>query len=723
MKESDLLTQHFRLTPIQKSALKRLRIITIHDLLYHFPTRYEVPGKRTLVEQATTGTEVTLYGQFIKLEIKKSWKRRIPISEGLFEDGTGRMKTMWFHQPYIAKMVPLNMPVKISGKITGSDAKRYIANPSVERLTSLPENSETLLSEEPSFDDTSPDVPVLMPIYPESKGITSLWFYHALKRIFDSALHEVIVDPLPITLREKYHLPSIHSALVFIHTPHKERDAEAARKRFAFEEVLCVQLIAMGRRYARESLGALPIPLSPEDIHTFTSRFPFALTNAQKTAINTIVHDMGRPRPMSRLLEGDVGSGKTAVAATVCYAAINARDAHNTHLFTQVAYMAPTEILARQLYASFIQYFEHLPIKIGLLTSGSVQRFPSKSDPTQPTDISKAQLLKWTEAGDVQILIGTHALIQKSVAFRNLALVIVDEQHRFGTKQRLALTKKHTAPHLLSMTATPIPRTLALTVYGDLDLTLLDAMPPGRKPVITEVLSPATRKNAYDAIVAELKRGRQAYVICPRIDAPDPDEMFALNAKSVVETVKELRAGVFKDFSVGAVHSKLSQDMKETVMEEFADHRIDVLVATSVVEVGVNVPNATCIVIEGAERFGLAQLHQLRGRVIRSTHQAYCYLINESKGTTSKERLKAIATAKNGFELAEKDLALRGAGELYGGKQWGVSDIGMEAIKNIKMVEAARIEAQKIVETDPMLKQHPKLKTRAEAREEVLHFE
>lgn len=720
MRSHDPLSHHFRLTPIQKSALKRLGITTVHDLLYHFPTRYEVPGKRSFVDDASIGTEVTLYGQFIKLETKKSWKRRIPISEGTFEDGSGRIRAMWFHQPYIAKMVPLNMPVKISGKISGSGEKKYIANPDVERLSALPQQTETLLAD---ADTTLSDAPTLMPVYPESKGVTSLWFYHALKRVFESQLHEVIVDPLPIALRTKYHLPSLHTALIFIHAPEKERDAEAARKRFAFEEVLCVQLIAMGRRYARESLGALPIPLSPRDIQAFTSRFPFLLTDAQKNAIHTIVEDMGKPRPMARLLEGDVGSGKTAVAATVSYAAVSARDEHQQHLFTQIAYMAPTEILARQLYASFIHYFEHLPIKIGLLTAGSVQRFPSKSDPKLPTKISKPQLLKWIESGDVQIVIGTHALIQKSVTFRNLALVIIDEQHRFGTRQRLALTKKHTAPHLLSMTATPIPRTLALTVYGDLDITLLDAMPPGRKPIVTEVVTPDRRKEAYDAVVTELKAGRQAYVICPRIDAPDPEEMFALNAKSVTETVKELRSGVFKNFSVGAVHSKLSQHDKEEVMEDFSKHHLDVLVATSVVEVGVNVPNATCIVIEGAERFGLAQLHQLRGRVIRSTHQAYCYLINESKGTTSRERLRAIATARNGFELAEKDLTLRGAGELYGGRQWGVSDIGMEAIKNIKMVEAARIEARHIVETDPTLSKYPELKTRAEARAESLHFE
>lgn len=718
MKITDDITAHFRLTPTQKSALKRLRIGTVHDLLYHFPTRYERGGNRTYVTDAPVGNEVTLYGQFIKLEIKKSWKRKVPIAEGTFEDGSGRIKTMWFHQPYIAKMLVLNAPMKLTGKITGTADKKYIANPKTESLTSLP-TAESQLLMEPA-DDTAPSI---TPTYPETKGVTSLWFHHAIQRVFTAELLQSLEDPIPDALLSKYHLPSLVSALQYIHTPQKESDAAAARKRFAFEEVLSVQVMAQVRRAERKAAGAIPVHLSMEDIGVFTKRFPFALTDAQKNAIQTIVTDMAKTDPMSRLLEGDVGSGKTAVAATVSYAAIMSRDARKAHQFTQIAYMAPTEVLARQLFESFVLYFKHMPIKIGLLTSNTVLRFPSKVDPSKATPLSRAQLLKSVAEGDVHILIGTHSLIQKTVAFRNLALVIIDEQHRFGTKQRMALTKKHAAPHLLSMTATPIPRTLALTMYGDLDLTLLDAMPPGRKPIITEVVAPDKRSRVYEEMIRELKLGRQAYIICPRIDAPDPTEEFALQAASVAETMDTLKKGPFKAWRLGALHSKLSQKEKDSIMERFARHEIDVLIATSVIEVGVNVPNATVIMIEGAERFGLSQLHQLRGRVIRSTHQAYCFLVNQSKGDSTKARMKALTTAKNGFELAEHDLALRGAGQLYGGRQWGISDLGMEAIQNIKMVEAARIEAKSIVAADPTLHKYPNLKKRAEQRDAELHFE
>lgn len=718
MKITDDIAQHFRISPIQKSALKRLRLTTIHDLLYHFPTRYETGGNRSYITDAPPGTDVTLYGRFIKLEIKKSWKRKVPIAEGVFEDGSGRIKTMWFHQPYIAKMIPLNAPIKMTGKITGTADKKYIANPKTESLHALPGAPSELLNEE--GDETSASMSA---IYPETKGVTSLWFQHAIKRIFSDECIHGIEDPLPQYLIEKYHLPHLKDALVFIHTPQKEGDATAARKRFAFEEVLAVQVMAYMRRMERKSAGAIPVHLSMDDIQVFTERFPFSLTAAQQSAIKTIVEDMSRTEPMSRLLEGDVGSGKTAVAATVSYAAIMSRDSKKAHQFTQIAYMAPTEVLARQLFESFVLYFKHLPVKIGLLTSNTVLRFPSKVNPAEATSLSRSQLLKSTAEGDIQIVIGTHSLIQKSVSFRNLALVIIDEQHRFGTRQRMALTKKHAAPHLLSMTATPIPRTLALTIYGDLDVTLLDAMPPGRKPIITEVMHPDKRNDAYHALERELRAGRQAYIICPRIDAPDPTEEFALQASSVEETVATLKKGVFREWRLAALHSKLSQKEKDSVMERFARHEIDILVATSVVEVGVNVPNATVIMIEGAERFGLSQLHQLRGRVIRSTHQAYCFLINQSKGESTRARMKALTTAHNGFELAEHDLKLRGAGQLYGGKQWGISDLGMEAIQNIKMVEAARNEARELVTNDHSLKQFPALKARAEARDNDLHFE
>lgn len=427
---------------------------------------------------------------------------------------------------------------------------------------------------------------------------------------------------------------------------------------------------------------------------------------------------------MSRLLEGDVGSGKTAVAATTAFAIVESAPAHNQHARLQVGYMAPTEILAKQHFESFVDMFAHMPINIGLLTGSGCQKFPSKTDPTRATNISKAQLLKWVKEGDIHILIGTHALIYKSVEFRNLGYIIIDEQHRFGTRQRHQLRKKdELMPHLLSMTATPIPRTLALTLYGDLDITVLDELPKGRKPIQSFEITEKERGKAYEHIRSELEAGRQAYVICPRIDEPDPEKLMAVQAASAIETQKKLQDGPFSDFSIGLVHSKMTPKEKDAAMTDFAEHKTDILVATSVVEVGVNVPNATIIMIEGSERFGLAQLHQLRGRVMRSSHQAYCYFVNAGKSQKSKDRLKALTTAKNGFELAEFDLKQRGAGELYGRSQSGLSDLGMEALKNIKLVEAAREEAKALIAVDPTLEEHPELHQQLKKKRETLHFE
>jgi ATP-dependent DNA helicase RecG len=388
--------------------------------------------------------------------------------------------------------------------------------------------------------------------------------------------------------------------------------------------------------------------------------------------------------------------------------------------------------LATQHFESFIEYFKHLPINIGLITGSGCRKFPAKTigpgSGASWTTISRSQLLKWTAEGAIPILIGTHALIQKTVRFKNLALVVIDEQHRFGTAQRKKLVRKDTkgnisAPHLLSMTATPIPRTLALTIYGDLDLSLLDEMPAGRKQIITEIITPDKRTETYEKIRQELKNGRQLYVICPRIFEPDPEKELALNVKSAVVEAKRLKKEVFQEYEIGVLHSKMSKEKKEKMMQDFTENRINILCATSVVEVGVNVPNATVIIIEGAERFGLAQLHQLRGRVIRSSYQAYCYIFAEAKTEKTIERLKALQTAKNGFELAELDLTLRGSGGLGGTKQWGITDLGMEAIKNIKMVEAARTEAIHLIEEDPELNNYSLLKAKVKQKTSEFHFE
>lgn len=722
MQEGDLLEKHFtRLKPDQKRALYRLGIRTIGDLLYHFPSRYEAAGPTGTISGAMAGTEVTLFGTVRKPDVRKAWKSRRPIAEAWLEDASGRIKMMWFNQPYIAKTLHDGMVVRVTGRVSGEGAKAYLANPQIDRSEIAPGDVHQNLF---AADPEAANDPGMFPIYSESRGISSLWFHHALRRVLESGVQETIADPIPKEILERYNLPTLSAALVWIHVPKKQKDADAARKRFAFEEVFGIQLGMARRKAAATEMKALPVEIHRDSLYAFMDSFPFPPTGAQRRSIDAIVRDFERPHPMTRLLEGDVGSGKTAVAAATAYLVATSRPPGRAAGTLQVAYMCPTEILAKQHFSTFVSYFKDHPIQIGLMTGSETRKFPSKIKKEESTKISRAQFKKWVKNGEIPIVIGTHALIQTSLEFQNLAYAIIDEQHRFGKVHRQSLVKKGSiVPHLLSMTATPIPRTLALTIYGDLDISLLDEMPAGRKRVITEVLGPEKREKAYERVRSEMKDGRQAYVICPRIDEPDPAKELALQAKSVKAEAERLKKEVFPNASIGILHSKMKPAEKEGVMGEFAAGKIDILVATSVVEVGVNVPNATVILIEGAERFGLSQLHQLRGRVIRSTRQSYCFALPESYGQATKDRLKALVTAKDGFELSEYDLALRGAGELYGARQWGVSDIAMEALKNVKMVEAARNEAQNLIAHDPELSRYPLLQKLSKRAEEEVHPE
>lgn len=740
MQLNDSIEEHLRLKPDQKKTLYKIGIKTVRDILYYFPSRYNNVSDIKKISNLMVGDRAVVYGKVISAKTTKAYRKKIPIGEVAIQDDSGKIKATWFHQAYVAKMLKVGDFVKFVGKVTKGKNGIYIANPEFESLKELPiDIGESLFSK-------SAPTSFSYSIYPERKGLTSRWFYHAIQKVLRSGVLDIARDPIPQNILEKYNLPKLKTALIWIHSPKKEDDSKSARKRFAFEEIFFIQLERQKARKEYEKNPSFKINCEEKDIESFIKRFPFQLTSAQKKSIDQILSDLSAERPMSRLLEGDVGSGKTAVAAVTTYAVATSRplkrsatkgtfgrssrlerdDLAETQDFgnLQVAYMAPTEILAKQLFDSFIEYFSHLPIKIGLITSSGCKKFPSKVNPDGYTNISRAQLLKWVAGGEIPILIGTHALIQKSVKFKDLAYVIIDEQHRFGTKQRSSLIlKDKKVPHLLSMTATPIPRTLALTIYGDLDLTLLDEMPEGRKPVITNIITPDKRDSVYKDIHNTLKSGKQVYVICPRINEPDPDKALALNVKSVKEEAKRLKIEVFPEYKIEILHSKIKPKEKEETMQNFLDKKIDILVATSVVEVGVNVPNATVIIIEGAERFGLSQLHQLRGRVLRSADQAYCYIFSDSKSEKTLERLNALKTAKNGFELSEMDLMIRGAGELSGIKQWGISDIGMEAIKNIKMVEAARNESKALLEKDEDLTSYPLIRSRLTSIAQNIHFE
>lgn len=769
MQLADKLENIFRLDVNQKKALNKLNLFSVHDLLFHFPVRYSHISEIKSISQLVAGEHATVYGKFWSPNIKRGYKSKILRAEGEIIDETGKIKVVWFNQVYIAKMIHSGQFVELTGKVMESKRGKYLANPEFKKVSSMPIDMHHNLF---NFEKKKESEIFGFPVYTETRGITSKWFYHKILEIIKDKTLDSMLDYIPKEILEKYHLPSLKSALFWIHSPKNQKDAESARKRFAFEEVFCIQLERQHDKFEYRKNKSFQILQTGPEVSEFLSRFPFEPTNSQKKSIQTILEDMGKSFPMSRLLEGDVGSGKTAVAATAAYMVINsgksAKDrpspksgeGRSFPINLQVAYMAPTEILATQHFESFIQYFKHLPINVGLITGSGCRKFPSKvassilrpmampggafttnrrNLPSQDearategiaigrqnwTDISRSQLLKWTAEGIIPILIGTHALIQKSVKFKNLALVVIDEQHRFGTAQRRKLVRKDgVAPHLLSMTATPIPRTLALTIYGDLDLSLLDEMPVGRKQILTEIITPDKRDEIYGKIRVELKNGRQLYVICPRIDEPDPAKEMAVQAKSAIAEAKRLKKEVFPEYEIGVLHSKMSKQKKEEVMKNFVENKINILCATSVVEVGVNVQNATIIIIEGAERFGLAQLHQLRGRVIRSNYQAYCYVFADAKSQKTTDRLKALKTAKNGFELAELDLTLRGSGELGGSKQWGISDLGMEAIKNIKMVEAARAEAIRLISEDPELSKYPLLKQKVREKTGKFHFE
>ncbi len=730
MNLTDNIAEHFRLVKSQKTSLEKLNLITINDLLMHIPSRYEDIGNAVSINQLLNSESnvemVTVYGELTEMKKTLMWKTKKYMIEGKLKDATGEINLKWFNQPYVIDSLKFVKYAKVTAKITGSGKNIYFANPVIEQMPGLPDLEEV--------SDTN-DNAGLYPIYKTSYGLTSRWFYYAVRKVLDEVGLQSIEEIIPSEIIDKYNLPSIATALVWAHMPESNKDSQSARKRFSFDEVFYLQVSAALARADRDSNCSYLISKDTttmsagyKSIQDFIESYPFTLTNSQQNAIDKINEDMSNNSPMARLLEGDVGSGKTAVAAAVSFNVV----ANSL----QVAYMAPTEVLAKQLFEGFVKYFENTNIKIGLLTGSGCKKYPSKAESGEATKISKTQLLKWAEDGSVQIIIGTHALIQKSVYFKKLGLVIIDEQHRFGTKQRAALLKNNIdneTPHLLSMTATPIPRTLALTIYGDLDLTVIDEMPKGRKKVITKIIGRNKISEVYAHMREHINRGRQAYVICPRVapsdlstkngELPSAQKLMMARLKSVEDEARIL-ADIFPEFEIDILHGKIKSEEKESVMQDFSRNKIQILVATSVVEVGVNVPNATMILIEGAERFGLAQLHQLRGRVIRSNHQSYCYLAttNKTVSESTRDRLKAIVNAKNGFELAEMDLNLRGAGELRGDSQWGVSDIAMDAIKNIKMVEAARSEAQKLIKEDKKLTKYPSLKTHIDKQDKI-HLE
>ena len=750
-----LLEEIFRIPEEQKKTLKKLEISSVYDILHYFPTRYGNFNELSYIKDLKNGDHTNIYAKVLSIKAKKSYRTKIPMTEAVLEDSSGkRITAIWFSQPYIYKMLPENSLARFSGVVTEKKGKKLLSNPEFGKVSDIPlEKTGGLFSENEKESEF-----VLFPIYKESgikKGkVSSKWIYHKIKKILaDKEFVKKITDPIPEKMLKKYNLPNLKSSFFYLHLPQKKEDTEVAKKRLAFEEIFIIQLIKGIEREKYQTSGAFIINCEKEKKEEFLQSFGFDLTKGQKKVIEDILKDYKKGVPMSRLLEGDVGSGKTVVAAAATFFASETKPKSQSFGKLQVAYMAPTEILAKQVFSEFIKIFKPYKKKIALLTSKDVLIFPSKISLDDSAKVSKKKLNEWILNGEVEVIIGTHALISKSVFFENLGLVIIDEQHRFGKKQRAALRQKPSSkvkakkegeikysekiikkglveneeilPHLLSMTATPIPRTLALSLYGDLDLSIMTDMPEGRKEVKTEVFidNETAREQVYKKVQKQLDDGKQMYVVCARIDDPDLEKTKSLNIKSAISTQKTLeRNKYFKSFKVGLLHSKLKKDQKDKTMEDFLKNKYQILVSTSVIEVGVSVQNATVMIIEGGERFGLSQLHQFRGRVQRSTHQPYCYIFANTRSEKTLERLKTIKKVSNGFELAEFDLKFRGAGEILGNKQSGVSDLAMESIKNLKMVEAARNEAQ-IMAKNETYKKYKSLNKKLEKIKQKVYME
>jgi len=716
-------------TPVEKipgiglkyqKRLNRLGIKTLGELLFYFPHHYEDFSKITKIKEIKLNKRSCFKGKILEIKQERTWKRKIILTKAIVEDDSGAIQVIWFNQPYLIKVLKKGDKLIMAGKIVLGDKQAYLSSPVYEKI---PETEDKIQ------DAKLTHLGRIVPVYSETEGLSSRWLRYILKPLL-LRFKNKIPETLPEIIRKKEQLLNLSSALWQIHFPDSLKLARAAQNRFSFEELFFISLFNLKRRAKMVKAKAQSFPINVPLIQEFVKSLPFKLTSAQKKVSWQILKDLEKPYPMNRLLQGDVGSGKTVVSAI---ASINVIKAGN-----QVALMAPTEILAKQHFQTFFQIFNQQrsfssSVNIGFLT-GNEDKFYSRKLKSGTIEISRQKLLEKTKTGGIDILIGTHALItpikkgksssprvlENKVKFKNLGLIIIDEQHRFGVEQRAKLAGKKTnwkIPHLLSMTATPIPRSLTLTIWGDLDLSIIDELPKGRKKVITEIVSPQKREKVYQFARSQAKNGRQIFVICPRIEEKE-DEV-----KSVEKEYKILSEKVFPDLKVKMLHGKMTPKEKEGIMREFKQKKFDILVSTSVVEVGIDVKDATIMIIEGTERFGLAQLHQFRGRVGRSKKQSFCFLFTESSSKKTKERLKALINCNSGFELSEMDLKIRGPGDFFGVKQWGLPDLAMSALKNIKLVEKAREAAKEILKEDSELRKYSTLKRRLEVFEEKVHLE
>jgi ATP-dependent DNA helicase RecG len=624
-------------------------IHTVNDLINFLPRSYEDYSHVSKINNLVPG-KVTIKARCESISTRPV-RRGLRITTATLADNTGKMMAVWFNQPYREKQLKTDEEFYFSGEFEFSYNRYQLTNPSSEKVKDFTINTDRVL-----------------PIYRSAKGLKSVVVRKTIAQL--KPLIECLSETLPAAIINEEQLLSRSQSILTMHFPDSTDKVAKARERLAYEEIFQLVLASQLNRQENSKLHGWVVPFNQRVVAGFVKKLPFSLTSAQRRAAWEIIQDMEKPTPMNRLLQGDVGSGKTVVAGLVA--------CQVTNFGLQTAIMAPTEILASQHAETLDKLLSPLGIRVGLLT-GSVK------------GRNRKVLYEHISDGMLDVVVGTHALIQEKVIFHNLGFVVIDEQHRFGVKQRQMLLKKSAhMPHLLAMTATPIPRSLALTVYGELDISIINELPKGRKPIQTKIWSPNSLAQLYKNIDVQIDTGRQVYIVCSLIEENPENDV-----KSVQAEYKKLQNSVFKHRNIGLLHGKMSAEEKELIMQRFSDGKIDILVSTTVIEVGVDVANATVIVIEDADRFGLSQLHQLRGRVGRSDHQSYCYLVT-STSTKPTQRLRELEKSNDGFYLAEVDLQLRGPGEIYGQAQHGALNLQIATLADTQLIARAQRQAKKI---------------------------
>lgn len=645
------LSEILRTTKKHLSVLKGLSIETVEDLLRYYPRTYTDERERVSIVDMKLESPNVVLGKLASLNVRRS-KKGMAVIEGIISDDTGSVPVIWFNQKFLERILKVGKQYYFSGKLKYDRGRSVFSGPKVEAI------SKNMLH-----------TGRIVPVYHETEGLNSKWLRDKIYSIIHYSKH--FEDELPEWIRDELELVDLGFAIRNIHFPSSEEALRKARRRLAFGELFDLQVKVMKIRKAwQDSASGLEVKRDDEAMKSFVGELGFSLTGAQRRSLLEILGDMDRGVPMMRLVQGDVGSGKTVVAALAILNAVKSG--------YQTAFMVPTEVLAKQHFSKLKELFSKVDISTEILISGVGD---------------KEKVYESIRKGKVDIVIGTHALIQEGVEFKKLGLAIVDEQHRFGVEQRKKLAS-HGTPHLLSMTATPIPRTLSMIIYGDLDISIIDEVPPGRKPVITKVVHEKKRSDAYKWICNKVKEGDQVYVICPLVDESDKLE----EVKSVKTEFERLNKGPFKELKLGLLHGRMSSQEKEDVMNAFKSGDVDVLVSTSVIEVGVDVANATIMMIEGAERFGLAQLHQFRGRVGRGDKQSYCFLMPSKYTPEGMARLSALERTHSGFDLAEIDLSMRGPGEIYGTRQSGIPDLKVASFADSELIKVSRDMARRFVE-------------------------